>query len=42
MSPTEQQIEELLEKAYLSWEETGSLTQDDFIRAVICTKSLSL
>ena len=32
MFPTEQQIEELLEKAYLSWEDTGSLTQDDFIR----------
>ena len=32
MTPNEREIEELLENAYLSWEETGSLTEADFLR----------
>ena len=32
MTPNERQIEELLESAYLSWEETGSLTPADFLQ----------
>ena len=32
MEQTEQQIEELLEKAWMVLEETGSLTQDDFVQ----------
>ena len=32
MEPTEQQTEELLEKAWLIWEQTDSLTEQEFIR----------